>query len=118
MLRTRGSRLLAAGISLCVLAGCKAKPEGKHYAIQAKVIAVELPQKLIIIKHGDIPGFMPAMAMSYSLAVPKEAESLAPGDKISVDLVVTAGIARVEKIVLLEKAKPNSAVVSPAQSSP
>ena len=118
MRRVKTSLLLAAGISFYILAGCKAKPQGKHYSIQAEVIAVELPQKLIIMRHGDIPGFMPAMAMSYSLAVPEEAKSLAPGDKISADLVVSNGIARVEKIVLVEKAKLNPAPASPVQNSP
>jgi Cu/Ag efflux protein CusF len=60
----------------------------------------------IVVEHGDIPGLMPAMTMGYTLAVPKEAQSLALGDKISADLVVTDGLARLEKIVLLEKAKP------------
>jgi len=40
------SVMLAAGIFLIsVLAGCEAKPEEKHYPIQAVVIAVELPKK-------------------------------------------------------------------------
>jgi hypothetical protein len=41
------------------------------------------------------------------IAIPKEAESLGPGDKISADLVVSGNKARLEKIVLFEKAKPN-----------
>jgi len=99
--------ILAAGILISALAGCESKPEQRHYPIQAEVIAVELPKKLIIVKHGDIPGLMPAMTMSYTIAIPKEAESLGPGDKISADLVVSSSKARLEKIVLLEKAKPN-----------
>jgi len=89
------------------LAGCESKLEEKHYPIQAEVIAVELLKKLIIVKHGDIPGLMSAMTMSYVIAIPKEAESLGPGDKISADLVVSNNKARLEKIVLLEKGKPN-----------
>jgi len=99
--------ILAEGILISVLAGCETKPEQRHYPIQAEVVAVELPKKLIIVKHGDIPGLMPAMTMSYTIAIPKEAESLGPGDKISADLVVSSSNARLEKIVLLEKAKPN-----------
>jgi len=95
--------MLAAGILISVLAGCEAKPEEKHYPIQAVVIAVELPKKLITVKHGDIPGLMPAMTMSYVIAVPKDAESLGPGDEISADLVVSKSKGRLEKIVLLEK---------------
>jgi hypothetical protein len=59
---------------------------------------------------------MPAMTMSYVIAIPKEAESLGPGDKISADLVVSNSKARLEKIVLLEKAKPNPSPASSAQA--
>ena len=97
---------VAIVVGFFLSSGCRA-PEGKHYPIsQAEVIGVDLPHKLIIIKHGDIPGFMPAMAMSYSLASPTEAEALGPGDKISADLVVSENIGHLEKIVLLEKARP------------
>jgi hypothetical protein len=54
--------------------------------------------------------------MSYAIAVPKEAASLAPGDKITADLVVSAGIGRLEKIVVLEKAKPDPATTPAAGS--
>ncbi len=46
------------------------------------------------------------MTVSYSIAIP---ESLGPADKISADLVVSSSKARLEKIALLEKAKPNRA---------
>jgi Cu/Ag efflux protein CusF len=90
----------------CSLASACTQRVGKHYPIQADVISVDLPGKRIVVEHGDIPGLMPAMTMSYTLAAPKEAQGLALDDKISADLVVTDGIARLEKIVLLEKAKP------------
>jgi len=118
MRRRKTSVMLAAGILISVLAGCEAKPEEKHYPIQAVVIAVELPKKLITVKHGNIPGLMPAMTMSYVIAVPKDAESLGPGDEISADLVVSKSKGRLEKIVLLEKAKPNPTPASSAQSWP
>ena len=118
MRRRKTFVMLAAGILISILAGCAAKPEEKHYPIQAEVIAVELPKKLITVKHGDIPGLMPAMTMSYVIANPKEAESLSPGDKITADLVVSNSKAHLEKIVLLEKAKPNPTAAPSAQSSP
>ncbi len=98
--------------------GCRA-PEQKRYPIsQAEVIGVDLPHKLIIIRHGDIPGFMPAMAMSYSLASPKQAESLGPGDKISADLVVSENVGHLEKILLLEKAKLSPVPAPPPAPAP
>jgi protein SCO1/2 len=110
--------ILAAGILISILAGCAVKPEEKHYHIQAEVIAVDLPKKLITVKHGDIPGLMPAMTMSYVIAIPKEAESLGPGDKIIADLVVSSNKARLEKIFLLEKAKPNPMPATSTASPP
>jgi Cu/Ag efflux protein CusF len=111
MTRSKRTRalILAANLVVMSFAGCAAQPEEKRYPIEAEVIAVDLPRKLLIVKHGDIPGFMPAMTMSYVIAVPKEAASLTPGDKIAADLVVSARKGRLEKIVLLEKAKPNAA---------
>ena len=108
--------LLISGLAIFLLTGCKAKPPESHYPIQAEVIAMDLPRRLLIVQHGDIPGFMPAMTMGYSIAVPKEVETLGAGDKITADLVVSEGQARLEKIVLLEKAKPGAAVST--ESSP
>ena len=108
--------ILSAYLAVMSLEGCGTQPEEKRYPIQAEVIAVDLPRKFLIVKHGDIPGFMPAMTMSYVIAVPKEAASLAPGDKITADLVVSEGKGRLEKIVLLEKAKPSPAPTSAAPS--
>jgi Cu/Ag efflux protein CusF len=100
------SALSALLIFLVTSSGCRA-PEGKHYPIpQAEVIGVDLPHKLIIIRHGDIPGLMPAMTMSYSLADPDQAKSLRPGDKISAELTISENVGHLDKIVLLEKYKP------------
>jgi Cu/Ag efflux protein CusF len=108
--------ILAGNLAVMSFAGCGAQPEEKRYPIQAEVIAVDLPRKLLIVTHGGIPGFMPAMTMSYAIAVPKEAASLTPGDKITAELVVSAGKGRLEKIVVLEKAKPNAAPAPAATS--
>ena len=84
------------------LAGCQPKP-AKRYPILAEVISVEPDRKLITVKHGDIPGLMPAMTMTYQVADPKQIEKLQPGDKISADLVVSEDIGRLEKIELVSK---------------
>ena len=116
MRRLESLFLLISGLTILFLTGCKAKPPESHYPIQAVVIAVDLPRRLLIVQHGDIPGFMPAMTMGYSIAVPKEVETLGAGDKISADLVVSEGKARLEKIVLLERAKPAPMAASPPKS--
>jgi protein SCO1 len=91
---------LRAGIWIALLAGCQAAPE-KHYPLQAEVIQTNPDAKSITVTHGDIPGLMPAMTMTYMVAEPKEMESLKPGDTISAELVVSDNKGRLEKIVLL-----------------
>jgi protein SCO1/2 len=74
-----------------------------RYPIQAEVISAEPQRQMITVKHGDIPGLMPAMTMSYMVADPKQIEKLGPGDKITADLVVSESKGRLENIVLVSK---------------
>src|SRR5208282_5254379 len=91
------------GMVVMMIGGCQTAPV-KHYAIQAEVISVNIPQKMLTVKHGEIPGLMPAMTMNYLVADEKQIEPLKPGDKISADLVVGENVGHLEKIVLVEKA--------------
>jgi protein SCO1 len=90
--------LLCGGLA----AGCHSAPE-KHYTVLGEVISTDVGNKLITVKHGDIPGLMPAMTMTYQVAEPKQIVNLQPGDKISADLVVSENKARLEKIALTGK---------------
>jgi Cu/Ag efflux protein CusF len=101
----RGALILAGVAAICIGAGCQSVPE-KHYPIQAEVISVDEPKGLITVKHGEIPGLMPAMTMSYMVAHPLELHTLAAGDKISAELVVSESKGRLEKIVVVKKAAP------------
>jgi protein SCO1/2 len=83
-------------------ASCQSAPE-KHYPLRAEVISVEAPRGLIVVKHGEIPGLMPAMTMQYQVADPKQIENLQPGDEISADLVVSEKKGLLEKITLVSK---------------
>jgi len=83
-------------------AGCQSAPE-KHYPIQGEVISVDAGKHLITVKHGDIPGLMPAMTMTYQVAEPKQIQTLQPGDKITADLVVSETKGRLEKVVMVSK---------------
>ena len=94
---------LLLGMIVMASAGCQTAPV-KHYAIQAEVISVNVPEKMVTIKHGDIPGLMPAMTMNYLVADEKQIEPLKPGDKISADLVIGENVGHLEKIALVEKA--------------
>jgi protein SCO1 len=102
--------LVACGI-LCV--GCH-QETAKHYAVSGEVISVDVPTQRIMLKHGDIPGFMPAMTMDYKVADAKQMAELKPGDVISADLVVSENIGHLEKVVVTTKAAPDA----PAAAKP
>jgi protein SCO1/2 len=87
--------------------GCQSTPP-KRYPIQGEVISVDAPKKLLTVKHGEIPGLMPAMTMGYAVADEKEIEALRPGDKISAELVVSDNAGRLEKIALVGRPSDNS----------
>lgn len=93
-------------ICSCLAAGCQSKP-AKHYPMEAIVISADPAKKLIIVKHGDIPGLMPGMTMTYEVADSHQIETLQPGDKISADLVISESVGRLEKIRLLSKGNAN-----------
>jgi protein SCO1/2 len=101
------------GVSL--LAGCKGTPEeaikAKHFPVSGEVMAKNASGQEITLRHGDIPGFMAAMTMNYSLPNPAVLEELQPGDRIAAqiavdpansghywieDVVITAEVARKE----------------------
>lgn len=89
---------------LFLFTGCGSKSSEKRYQLQGTIISVDTDKNLVTVEHGDIPGFMSAMTMSYELSVPKDAEGLAPGDKITADLIVSRGVAHLEKIQIVSKA--------------
>lgn len=92
---------------LCCLAACHSAPE-KRYPLKAEVISVDPPRKLITVKHGEIPGLMPAMTMTYAVADGREIEHLEPGDLITADLVVSESKGRLENITLTGHGTGNS----------
>jgi protein SCO1/2 len=89
-------------LAMLSFVGCQSAPP-KRYPVQGEVISVDAPKKLLTVKHGEIPGLMPAMTMGYAVANEKEMESLKPGDKISAELVVSDNAGRLENIVAQPK---------------
>ena len=98
----RSLLLMLAIICAGIAAGCQSAPE-KHYPIQGEVISADAAKKLLTVKHGDIPGLMPAMTMPYQVAEPKQLQTLQPGDKITADLVVSENKGRLERIAVVSK---------------
>jgi Cu/Ag efflux protein CusF len=70
-----------------VLAGCNTSP--RHYTLRGHVLGKSAATEQLTVNHENIPGFMAAMTMPYSV---KDSQGLAnaqPGDMITADVVVT-----------------------------
>lgn len=80
-----GWRLLAA---IAFAASCSRAPEAKAYQLQGQVLAVRPDTSEILVKHEDIPQFMPAMTMPYKVKDARLLEGRAPGDLITATLMV------------------------------
>ena len=104
--------ILAAGISFSAgLAGCGSpkpaqQPAGgpQRYHLDGRVVSVENAKQQVVVDAGDIPGFMAAMTMGYSVKNPNLLTPLSPEDKITADVVVNGNDVYLENIVVVKKA--------------
>ena len=107
---------LAAGIFVSLgLAGCgsskpaeqaaPAQPAGpQRYKLSGRVVSIEPPKKQVTVDAGDIPGFMAAMTMGYSVKDSQQLAPLSPEDQITADVVVDGNDVYLENIVVTKKA--------------
>ena len=83
---------------LLMACGSKESVERKTYRLEGQVLSVQVDRKEAIIRHEEIPGFMSAMTMPYSVLDGKEYAGLAPGDLINAELIVEPTRAYLEKV--------------------
>src|SRR4051812_14202906 len=79
--------ILAAALALDG-AACARRADQRAFPLQGQVQSIDTPRKLVVVKHEEIKGFMPAMTMPYEVEDPAALTQLAPGDLISSTLVV------------------------------
>jgi protein SCO1/2 len=72
-------------VFLTLSVGCN---RTRKYPLQGEVVGKNVATSEITVKHGDIPGFMPAMAMPYRVKNPAVVQELQPGDKIAAEVVI------------------------------
>jgi hypothetical protein len=72
----------------------------KRYQLTGRVVSVNKATKSLDVDGDDIPGFMTAMEMPYSVRDAKLLEQVNPGDKIKADLVVASDGAYLENITV------------------
>ena len=70
----------------------------REYAVRGVVRRVETERRSVVVKHEEIPGFMPAMTMPFDVKEPKELQGLKPGDRISFRMLVTTNDGWIDRI--------------------
>ncbi len=96
----RPSPLLAATLAALLLAGLVATPAcsrpapgpsdgSRRYPITGQVQGVDPAAGRASVSHEDIPGFMPAMTMEFTILDAAVLAALKPGDRIRATLVVS-----------------------------
>lgn len=79
-------------------AGCQREPASRTYQLTGQVLAVKTATNQILVKHDDIPGFMPAMTMPYAVKDPALIKDRVAGDLITATLSVDPDLAHLTAI--------------------
>jgi Cu/Ag efflux protein CusF len=81
--------LKRAVIIAAITAGaCSRTSQSKQYQLTGQILDVKPETKEVLVKHEDIPGFMPAMTMPYKVEDANLLSGKQPGDLITATLVV------------------------------
>ena len=77
---------------------CQREPPGREYQLQGQILAVQPERNEVLIKHGDIKGFMPGMTMPFTVKDPALLRDRAAGDLVTATLVVSDNAAHLSTL--------------------
>jgi Cu/Ag efflux protein CusF len=84
------------------------QPQGasvQHFRLSGTIRSVDAANGRLVVQHGDIPGFMGAMTMSYGVGKHEDLKKLAAGDQIQSDVVENDSETYLENIAVTHKAQ-------------
>lgn len=81
--------------------GASTEETPREYSVRGVVRRVEPERRSVVVKHDEIPGFMPAMTMPFDVKEPKELQGLKPGDRIAFRMLVTTNDGWIDRIQVL-----------------
>ena len=85
-------------VVMLVLTACNRAEPTKQYQLTGQILDVKADTKEVLVRHEDIPGFMPAMTMPYKVEDAKVLAGKQAGDLITATLVVGETEAHLSKI--------------------
>lgn len=106
---------------------CSRQPTAQQYRLTGQILEVRPNGTELVIRHDDIPGFMPGMTMPFRVKDPAVARGRVAGDLVRATLMVTdeeAWLSTVEKTgwaplpARKESALPAVSLVAPGEAVP
>jgi len=72
---------------IALAAACATEPPAKEYELQGQILGIEPARNEVLIRHGAVSGFMPAMTMPFTVKDPALLSGKQPGDLVTATLV-------------------------------
>lgn len=72
-----------------LLAACSQQPPARQYELKGQILGIDTARNEVLIRHGAIAGFMPAMTMPFPVKDAGLLSGKEPGDLVTATLVVT-----------------------------
>jgi protein SCO1 len=83
-------RPVFVGLAIALLSACTPSSQTpRQYQLEGQILAVRPEDDQVLIKHGDIEGFMPGMTMPFKVRDARLLADRAPGDLVKAQLMVT-----------------------------
>ena len=105
------------GSAICVgLLACRSRSEtpAQHYELKGQVVSVDAQRRRVTIAHEEIPGYMGAMTMPFSLKEQWAYNVLAAGDHVQATLVVESHRSWLDDVVITKVSPTTAEAGTPA----
>ena len=79
---SRGFPVILLLLAAVIVPACRRAEPTSQYPLKGQVLALDATARTLTVAHEDIPGFMPAMTMTYRLSPALTVPPLSPGDLI------------------------------------
>lgn len=111
------ARSALIGLIALWMTGCTAPaPTARQYEVHGQILALRPEDNEVLIKHGDIKGFMPGMTMPFTVRNSRLLDERQVGDLVKATLVVEDTDAWLESIEKTGSAPVEEAATIPAAS--
>jgi protein SCO1/2 len=111
--------LVLVATACAFLAGCGRAPDesrAQRYELKGKIVSFNKAQQQVVIQHEEVPGFMEAMTMPFTLREDSAFDVMRAGDRIQATLVVDDERTRLENPIITQAMPTATATATPGDA--